>query len=80
MSLFCNKTFQERYSQEVREFIWWNPSKHIFVFIPNVGVKHFEVDEKHVIAYFQCKSSTYMWRVHDLDFWGIINLSRVNKT
>jgi hypothetical protein len=21
-----------------------------------------------------------MWRVRDLDFWGIINLSRVNKT
>ena len=25
------------------------PIKHIFVFTPSVGVKHFEVDEKHVV-------------------------------
>ena len=48
---------------------------------PNVGAEHFEVDEKHVFAYFQYRSSTYMWRVHDLDFGNMINLStRVNKT
>ena len=81
MSLFCNKTFQERYSQELGAFIWWNPNKHVFVFTPSVGVKHFEVDEKHIFAYFQCRSITYMWRVRDLDLGNMINLlTRVNKT
>jgi hypothetical protein len=28
------------------------PIKYIFVFTPSVGVKHFEVDKKHVFAYF----------------------------
>ena len=51
------------------------PIKHIFVFTPSVGVKHFEVDEKHVFAYFQCRSSTYMWHVRGLDLGSMINLS-----
>ena len=55
--------------------------KHIFVFTPSVGVKHFELLEKHVFAYFQCRSSTYMWCVRDLDLGSMINLSiRINKT
>ena len=49
------------------------PIKHIFLFTPSVGGKHFEVDEKHVFAYFQCRSSKYMWRVRDLDLGSMIN-------
>ena len=45
-----------------------------------MGVEHFEVDEKLVFAYFQYRSSTYMWRARDLDLRNMINLStRVNK-
>ena len=48
---------------------------------PSVGAEHFEVDEKHVFAYFQYRSITYMWRIRDLDLGNMINLStRVNKT
>jgi hypothetical protein len=42
------ETFQERHLQELGAFI---SNKHIFVSIPNVGVNHFWVDEKHVVAY-----------------------------
>jgi O-antigen ligase len=43
----------------------WNiyPNKHFF----GVGVEHFWVDGKHVVAYPQYRSSRYMWSVHDLD-------------
>jgi hypothetical protein len=35
----------------VLQFIWWiNISNNFFVFTPSVGVKHFEVDGKHVFA------------------------------
>ena len=52
-----------------------------FLSSPSVGVEHFEVNEKHVFAYFQHRSSTYMWRVRDFDLRSMINLStKVNKT
>ena len=78
MSLFIN-FFWEKYYQELGAFILIKPN--IFLSSPNVGVEHFEVDEKHVFAYFQYRSNIYMWRVHDLDLGNMINLStRVNKT
>ena len=78
MSLFVTN-FLEKYYQEHGAFIL---IKHnIFLSSPSVGACHFEVDEKHVFAYFQCRSNTYMWCVRDLDLGNIINLStRVNKT
>ena len=36
MSLFCNKTFQERYSQELGAFIWWTNLSSIFLCSPPV--------------------------------------------
>jgi len=49
--------------------------------ITMVGAEHFGVDENHIFAYFQCRSSTYIWRVRDLDLRNMINLStKVNKT
>jgi hypothetical protein len=53
------------------------PNKHVFVFTPSVGVEHFWVvlDGRHVFAYFQCRSSRYMWCVRDLDFKSMTNLS-----
>jgi hypothetical protein len=33
-------------------FLVDKPIKHIFMFTPSVGIKHFEVDGKHVFAYF----------------------------
>ena len=77
--LFYNK-FWEKYYQELGAFILMKPSKHFFS-SPSVGAEHFEVNEKHVFAYFQHRSSTYMWRVRDFDLRSMINLStRVNKT
>jgi hypothetical protein len=50
------------------------------VSIRNVGVEHFLVDEKHVAAYPQCRSSRYIWSVHDLDLESMISFStRVTK-
>jgi hypothetical protein len=66
------ETFQERHLQELGAFI---SNKHIFVSIPNVGVDHFWVDGKHVVAYPQCSSSRYIWSVHDLDLESMINFS-----
>ena len=53
------------------------PIKHVFVFIPSVGVKYFwvDLDGRHIFAYFQCRSNWYMWCVHDLDFKSMTNLS-----
>ena len=31
-----------------------------FLSSPSVGVEHFDVDENHVFAYFQCRSSTHI--------------------
>jgi hypothetical protein len=45
------------------------------VSIPRVGIEHFWVDEKYVVAYSQCRSSKYMWSVRDLDLESMINFS-----
>ena len=58
------ETFQERHLQELGAFILTNLFLYLF---PNVGVEHFWVDDKHVVAQSQCRSSRYMWSVHDLD-------------
>jgi hypothetical protein len=52
------------------------PISHVLS-IPIVVVEHFWVNlnEKHVFAYFQCRSSTYMSCVRDLDLESMINLS-----
>ena len=77
VSLITN--FWEKYYQELGAFILIKPN--IFLSSPSVGAEHLEVDEEHVFAYFQYRSSTYMWRVRDLDLGNMINLStRVNKT
>ena len=56
------------------------PIKHILVSIPSVGVEHFWVDGKHVVAYSQCRSSRYMWSVRDLDLESMISfLTRVTR-
>jgi len=49
--------------------------KYIFVSIPSVGVEHFWVDVKYVVAYSQCWSSRYMWSVRDLDLESMISFS-----
>ena len=63
---------QERFLQELGAFIL---TIIFFVSIPSVGVEHFWVDGKHVAAYPQCRSSTYMWSVRDLDLESMINFS-----
>ena len=42
------ETFQERHLQELEAFIL---SSIFFLSIPSVGVEHFWVDGKHVVAY-----------------------------
>ena len=67
---------QLKLSREIFARTWSIYSnKHIFVSIPNVGVEHFWVDGKHVFAYSQCRSSTYMWSVRDLDLETMISFS-----
>ena len=62
---------QLKLSREVFTRIWSiSPNKPIFVSIPSVGM-----DGKHVFAYSQCRSSRYMWCVHDLDLESMINFS-----
>ena len=43
--------------------------------IPSVAVEHFWVDEKHVVAYSECRSNKYMWSVRDLDLESMISFS-----
>ena len=52
------------------------PNKHIFV-SPSVGIEHIWVDPngKHVFAYSQYRSRTYMPHVRDLDLGSMINFS-----
>jgi hypothetical protein len=66
------ETFQERDIEELGSFI---PNKHIFGSISSVGVEQFWVDEKHIFAYSQCRSSRYMWSVRDLDLKSMISFS-----
>ena len=53
------------------------PNKHIFGFTPSVGAEHFLGGSKWkaCFAYSQCRSSRYMWYVHDLNFKSMTNLS-----
>ena len=54
----------------------------MFLSTSSVGVVHILVDinERHGFAYLQCRSSTYMWCVRDIDLVSMIHLStRVNK-
>jgi hypothetical protein len=77
---FYNKILREILSR-TQSIYFDKPNKHIFLPSPSVGVEHFGMDKKHVFAYSQCRSSTYLWRIRDLDFGSMINLSRrVNKT
>ena len=85
VSYFCithvssYNNFWEKYYQELGAFILIK--SNTFLSSPSVGAEHFEVDEKHVSSYFQYRSSTYTWRVRDLDIGNMIHLStRVNKT
>jgi hypothetical protein len=66
------ENFQERHLQELGAFI---PNKHLFVSSASVGVEYFGWMEKHVVAYFQCRSSRYMWSVRDLDLESMISFS-----
>ena len=43
--------------------------------IPSVGVEHFLVDGKHVVAYPQCRRSKNMWSVRDLDLEIMISFA-----
>ena len=69
---FCNWNF----SRETFTRTWSiYPIKHIFVYILSVGVEHFWVDEKHVFAYSQRRSSRYIWSIRDLDLESMISFS-----
>ena len=69
---YCNWNF----SRETFTRTWSiYPNNHIFVYIPNIWVEHFWVDGKHVFAYSQCRSSTYMCSVRDLDLESMISFS-----
>ena len=78
-------SFYNKLLREILSRIWSiysdKAQQTYFLSSPSVRGEHFEVDEKHVFAYFQCRSSTDMQRVHDLDLGSMINLlTRVNKT
>jgi hypothetical protein len=46
------------------------------VFTPSVRVEYFWVDlnEKHVVAYFQYRNNIFGWSVRDLDFKSMTSL------
>jgi hypothetical protein len=50
--------------------------KYFWFLTPNVGVEYFWVDlnGKHVVVYFQGRSSIFGWSVHDLDFKSMTSL------
>ena len=66
MSLFFNKTLRDTL-QELGAFIWWmkKPIKHVFLFTPSVGVKHFwvDLDGRHVFAPTPSVGVVHMWVV-----------------
>jgi hypothetical protein len=55
------------------------PNKHVFMFSPSAGVKHFwvDLDGRHVFTYSQCRSNMCIceWCVCDLDFKSMTILS-----
>ena len=54
MSLFCNKTLREILTRTLEHLfgVDGKPIKHVFLFTPSVGVKHFwvDLDGRHVFA------------------------------
>ena len=68
MILFYNKTFQEIATKTWNIYLMdEKPIKHVFVFTPSVGVKHFWVDLNGMAcfcAYPQCRSSAYVGGVY----------------
>jgi hypothetical protein len=76
MNYSCLSFYNWNFSRETISRTWSiYPNKHIFLSIPNVGVEHFWVDEKHVLAYSQCSNNRYKWSVHDLDLESMISFS-----
>ena len=64
MPLFCNKTLREISTRTLSIYlIDRKPIKHVFVFTPSVGVKHFwvDLDGRHVFAPTPSVGVVHIW-------------------